>query len=74
MTPDKLINILTRVAHKDPTVADDLDAMADDLHNLATRIRNSNEGTRSQGGMDDRVQMSVVGPDGNIKHRVDTKS
>lgn len=75
-----LRNLLARVMAGDPSAADELEALAGRLHDIATRLRAGQAGepgTRDPGGMTDRVQMQVVGPDGHgnivTKQKVDTQ-
>lgn len=74
MTPNplqELTEIMTLMRTDPVACANKLDQMADKLHALADRIRRG-DGVRDIGGMGDRVQINLVGPDGTIKQRVDT--
>jgi hypothetical protein len=74
MTADDLKRILILVATNDPTAADEIDRLADKLHTLATQLRaahataGNDSGTRSTGGVGDRIRMQLIGPDGKLKH------
>ncbi len=58
---------------RDPRAADEIDALADELRAAAARIREeSGADIRATGGAGTRVQMNVVGPEGEIKQSVDT--
>lgn len=68
-------NLLTRVLEGDVSAADELDLMAERLQDLADKLRSgtfSQGGTTDPGGVTDRVQINVVGPDGIIKESSDT--
>lgn len=66
-----LANIL-RLMREDPNeAANRLDIIAQRLMNLAAKLREQN-GTRDRGGTNDRVQLAVVGPNGEIKQKTDT--
>lgn len=68
-----LNDLLCRVLAGDRTAADEVDEMASRLHELARHLRSGQqEGINSPGGMSDQVQINLVGPDGTIKHKVDT--
>lgn len=78
-----LVDLLCRVLTCDPSAADDLDELAARIQETARQVRNKslktsknacdNDTMNDPGGMTDRIQINVVGPDGNIKQRVDTK-
>ena len=55
----------------DPAAADELDRLGDKLKEKAAQLR-AEQAPRSTGGMGDRVQMRLVGPDGTVKQVVDT--
>lgn len=46
--------------------------MADKLRALALRLEAEESTVVGRGGMSERIQMNVVGPDGRIKKSVDT--
>lgn len=53
--------------------ADELERVAAKLMEAARKLRQrETEGMRSKGGVSDRVQMRVVGPDGKTKQSTDT--
>jgi hypothetical protein len=54
--------------------ADELDAMAERLRDAARVIRDraASAPPRDPGGCSDRVQMTLVGPDGTHRHSTDT--
>jgi hypothetical protein len=71
---DRLKN-LSQLIRTDPeAAAGQLEESADRMLKLAARLRElAAQGPyRSRGGTADRVQMEVVGPDGNVKQSVDT--
>lgn len=69
-----LPDLLRRVIAGDVTAADEIDRLAGRLRDLANHLRQGNQdGTRDPGGMSDRVQMQVIGPNGEIKQQVDTQ-
>lgn len=73
MNPEQTRNLMLRVAAGDPSAADDLDLLADQLRSLAARLRaGASDNPRSTGGVIDRVQMALIGPDGTVKQRTDT--
>lgn len=63
-------NLFELLASDPQAGADELDRMAAQLKALATHVRGNP--LKSIGGMTDRVQMELVGPDGVIKRRIDT--
>jgi hypothetical protein len=74
-----LPGLLARAAlvwHSDPTQAASLlEQAAGWLLVAAARLRHTpaqESPYQSEGGMSDRVQCAVVGPDGVVKHRTDT--
>lgn len=73
MTTADLKRILLLVARRDPAAADELDRLADKLRALAARLRAA-PGTRSIGGVGDRVRMQLRGPDGSVRHDTDPTS
>lgn len=77
--------VLPEVATLLRRIVDDPEAAADQLEEMAARLmaaartlrsqaskRDDSGGTRDPGGMTDRVQMRVVGPDGKTKNYIDT--
>ncbi len=75
MDPDtlsgQLAALLRQVADNPLAAADRLEATAARLLALARALR-AQGGTRDRGGIGDRVQMTVCGPDGTIRKSVDT--
>ena len=67
-----LQEILQEMAERPLMAAERLEGMAGGLLELASRLRQSAEGTRDPGGMADRVAIRVVGPDGEIKQETTT--
>jgi hypothetical protein len=66
--------LMARVLANDVTAADDLDAMADRLKQLAAQVRARAASPFIQkGGFGDSVTMQVVGPDGQVKQTVHAK-
>lgn len=73
MTPADLYRLLALVAAGDPAAADEIDAMADKLRDVAAALRSRVERTDEfVGGTSDRVLISVVGPDGCARQKTDT--
>ena len=66
---------LSELIETDPAqAADELETMATGLLRVARKLRAATSGgaLRSPAGMTDRLQMEVVGPDGQVRQRVDT--
>ncbi len=58
-----------KLAKSDPlAAARHLDALADELRDMAERLRS---GMRSKGGVVDWVRLQVVGPDGQVKQETE---
>lgn len=68
MTAAEIQNIMLLVATGNPAAAEAVHKLADELRAVAFRLESSGNPTRSTGGMDDKVRMQVVGPDGKVKH------
>lgn len=70
MDSQKLQNLLGRLLLRDPTAADEIEALGRRLIELADGLRKGdNNSYSSTDGIGDRVTMEVVGPDGKVKHR-----
>lgn len=67
-----LSTLLRKMADDPAGAADDIEAMGCRLIALARQLREQGGGPLSTGGMTDRVQINVVGPDGQLKKSVDT--
>lgn len=70
-----LSNIIEMMKTDPARAADRLEDMSRRLTELASNLREiakNREGMRSTGGVGDRVQIALVGPDGQIKQRTDT--
>ena len=64
--------IVALMAAKDPQAVVEIRALADQLYALANHIESGAEGWQSTGGMGDKVRISVVGPDGNVRETKET--
>ena len=70
-----LSNILEMIKTDPARAAERLEDIATRLTGLANKLKEiakDREGIRSTGGVGDRVQIELVGPDGQIKQRIDT--
>ncbi len=67
--------LLRQIADDPQAAADRLESMAAKLLALAGRLRSqaNQGGTRDTGSIADRVQMTVRGPDGEVKFKTDTE-
>lgn len=73
MNQPELAKMFSLIANRDPAAAGMVRTMAHRLLALADRLEARAENPmRSPGGMGDRVQMKVVGPDGELKQQTDT--
>lgn len=66
----KILLLMATKEHK--LAAVEIHKMADQLRALALRLEAEEATVIGRGGMSERIQMNVVGPDGKIKRSVDT--
>lgn len=75
---DRIRRIVGLMLLRDAKAADEMELMGDELYELATKYRESLSarehpmGDVSVGGAVDRVQMKLIGPDGQVKSHHDT--
>jgi hypothetical protein len=76
---DRVRRIYAYILLRDPRAADEMDEQAAELKRRAAAIREEFARPRAEpdnlvatGGTGTRVQMAVVGPDGEVKSRHDT--
>jgi hypothetical protein len=72
---EELRQIAELVLTDPPAAADRIDAVADRLHEQANALRASVRPEvpyRVPSGMNDRIKMRVMGPDGKIRQEIDT--
>ncbi len=67
----KLFILMATGEHK--LAAVEIHKMADQLRALALRMEAEEASVIGRGGMTERVQMRVVGPDGQTRQQTDTK-
>jgi len=67
-----IIEAISNINSDPMLAADRLDKVAAMLQAKAKILRESQSGYTTDNGMGDRVLMKVIGPDGNIKQKVDT--
>lgn len=67
---NKLQELLLLAKTNPSAAAEEIDKMIRSLETLKNSIINP---MRSTGGVSDRVQMQVIGPDGAVKQTVDTR-
>lgn len=70
MTAHELLTLMDTMSSDPLRAADLLDQMADKLRAKAAELRQ--QADKCKGGTSDRVQMTLRGPNGEIKQTVDT--
>lgn len=71
MTANDIRRILMLVAARDPSAPTELRKLAARINTIADGLESGQNGTKSTGGIGDRVRMQLVGPDGQVRHDTD---